>query len=406
MNHQSDKPVILQFLQIRTKAPILFWTIVFIVAAEAFVIGIAPLIVPDHFYLRAYLTDKAEEKIASFTRGDDRFLVFDQVVGWRNRPNTKLGNWAVDRYGSRSTHEFGHEKIRPTRVLFLGNSLMNGGAHLRIDETISAMIEDSLTEAINFGTMLYSVDQMYLDYVERLHRFNPDIVVVGLQSDPGDGLVNQFIPFWKRSETNMPFLKPRFVLEHDQLKLVEVPELEVYSNCLTQGSLFDHLETADSYYEDFDSYKRFGILPISSALWSLSERAENLSELLDEEPVYKDMVLAILNELRYETEKHGARLIVLTFADQQKAYPDRIRAMLPDQYGDLVAALRASGFEVVDSRSAIINSGLEPWQVYHIDERHFIREGNAVIAAALKTRVTQLLRTSAAVNSDEQGMMD
>jgi len=387
----AEKPVVLQLLQARRKAPVIFWTIIFIALAEFFVIVVAPLILPDHFYLNLYLNKKSKASLTEFVAGQDQFLVYDNVVGWRNRPNTSYDEWQVDEYGSRSTHRFGYHKSKPTRIMFLGNSLINGGVHQNVGETISALVEDSVTESINFGTMLYSVDQMYLDYVNRLHQFESDIIVVGVQSDPGDGLVNQFIPFWKRSEANMPYLKPRFKYDNERLELVSVPELELYSRCLNESQLFDALAAADDYYADFDSYKRFGLLPLSSSLWNIARRSANFSHLLDEEADYQDLVIAILELLRQESEANGAHLVVLMFPDQEKAFPGGLRSLLPDKYGNLVSSLRQSGFEVVDARDAIRRSTLAPWQLYFEDRRHFLKAGNKAIAGALKERVAAIL---------------
>lgn len=86
--------------------------------------------------------------------------------------------------------------------------MINGGTNVSNEETISAYIEDASTESVNFATMLYALDQVYLNYKERLGGYKADVVVVGLPGEFTAGLLNQYIPFRVRFENKMPFLSP------------------------------------------------------------------------------------------------------------------------------------------------------------------------------------------------------
>ena len=97
----------------RHEAPVVFYTLLLLVAVELIAIVIAPLVIPDHVYLRHYLSDKAKENTVQFLNDEDEYMVRDDLVGWRNRPNSSKGLWAVDEHGSRTTHPFSTVPSKP-----------------------------------------------------------------------------------------------------------------------------------------------------------------------------------------------------------------------------------------------------------------------------------------------------
>src|SRR5512135_359387 len=116
------------FAGCRARAPSLFYGLLFLVAAELVTALAAPLAVPDYVYLRSYLDRRARETTQLLLADRDGPLVYDSLLGWRARPGASYGNWRIDGAGSRSTHPVGLARSGRTRVLFLGNSLVNGGA--------------------------------------------------------------------------------------------------------------------------------------------------------------------------------------------------------------------------------------------------------------------------------------
>ena len=113
----------------------------------------------------------------------DHLLLPDDVVGWSNRPDVAEGNWQIDSLGSRSSHPATALPGKAVRVLFLGSSMINGGTRVTNRETVAAFTEDADIEALNFGTMMYSLDQVLLSYTEKLEYLGADVIVVGLDAE-------------------------------------------------------------------------------------------------------------------------------------------------------------------------------------------------------------------------------
>ena len=371
----------------RREAPVVFWTVLLLVAVEFIAIVIAPLVVPDHVYLGRYLSDTAKENTAQFLNDEDEYMIRDDVVGWRNRPNSGKGMWAVDEHGSRTTHPFTTEPSKPFRVMILGSSLVNGGGHVTIDETITAQLEDSVIEALNFGTMLYALDQTFLEYKHELYRYNPQLLIVGISASPQEGLRNQYVPFRSPKEINMPYLKPRFRLASHKLELLPLPDREMHERILENDELMATLRNSDEFYSEFGTWKRFGFVPFSYGLWRTWVKARNFMRIIRDDPSENDLLKAIMTMMVSEARTHGAKVLFITLPDVPAISPGRIRRFLPDEYGRMVEDLKSSGYWVLDIRDTFRASGEGVRDLFWVDNYHFSPEGNRLIAQAIRREI-------------------
>jgi hypothetical protein len=370
--------------RLRQRAPVLLLTLVFWLAAEILAALLLPVVVPRHVALSWYLGAEARQATRIFFDDAHPLLTYDSLNGWRNRPGSSQGNWRIDSLGSRSTHALGWQKVRPRRLLFLGNSLINGDLDMLPGETISALCEDSLTEAGNFATMLYSLDQMVLAYTGGLHRFGADVVVVGFSMPPGHMLTCRYVPFLQRSQVRMPYFKPRFVEEGDSLRFVPVPPLSAWRRMFTSTATFDSLERDGGYLGEFESYRRFGLTPLSAGLWQAGRRAHNLSSLLRGDEENLSLVVRLMRELVAAAGQRQARVIFIALPQRQQTFPSGVRRWLPDGYAGTVAVLRQRGLVVLDGRVPLRASGLPASSLFTGDGKHFTFAGNRVLAAALR----------------------
>jgi hypothetical protein len=380
--------------RLRRRAPALFYTLVFWLSAEALGVLLLPVIVPRHVALSWYLGPEAREATRIFLEDRHPFLLYDPLTGWRNRPGCGQGDWHIDRLGSRSTHALGVSKSRPHRLLCLGNSLVNGAFEVTDHETISAYCEDSLTEAGNFATMLYSLDQVVLAYQGGLDRFGADVVVVGLPTLPGNGLTARYVPFLQRSQVRMPYFKPRLVLEGDSLRLVPVPSRERWRRMLVSSAVLDTLVRDDACVGEFESYRRFGLTPIAAGLRQVLTRSRNLLRRVRGD--MEDMPLArrLMHELVLAAARHDARVIFVVLPQRQEAFPTGWRRYLPDHYGKMVAGLRREGFALLDAREVLRASGLPPRSLYNRDGNHLRPVANRLVAARLREAMAALWPTA------------
>ncbi|MEW6050306.1 MAG: hypothetical protein AB1644_04495 [Candidatus Zixiibacteriota bacterium] len=384
-NIETNAPSLFkQLVHLRRGAPALWYATLILVAAELIVSLVGPLIVPKHVYLSAYLGDRARMTTIRFLDDRDDYLVYDSLLGWRNRPNASRDKWQLDANGARSMHEYGLDRTTPIRALFLGSSLTNGGAAVTTDETISAYLEDSTTECLNFATMLYTLDQMYLAYSNRLWQYNANVIAVGLPYHPSDGLDNRYLPLRYPQEVYMPHFKPRLIMRDTALTLMPVPHRDIWRTVFQHNDLLDSLVASDEYYAEFTGYQRCGFSPLASLGWWTYKKARGLFGILSDERETSPLVLTLMRRLKDEAARHDAKVIYMLIPDQATAFPSRWRKRLPDQFGTLVANLRKEGFTMVDVRQVLRDSGEPPWQLFFEDGGHFRPLGNRLIADALR----------------------
>jgi hypothetical protein len=379
-----------QLLRLHITSPVLFYTLVALLVAEFAVVVVAPMVVPDHLYLYLYMGKEARESTKKFLRDGNEFLVCDEVTGWRTRPNSGHGKWLIDRHGARTTHDVGTEPARGRYVLFLGSSLTNGGTFVENDETISAYVEDASTESINFATMMYSLDQSYLAYRHKLGAYKADVVVVGLSAYPTAGLFNQYILFRFRDEHQMGCLKPRFELRPDGLVLIPPPPKRVYEKIFSSSELLAALEESDAYYGEFSAYKRLGFLPLSGTAYYVYRRARNFVRLVRWNDDGMDLLKELMDGIVEVAGEREAKVIFMVLPDVRSASPGGWRRLLPDHYGRMVAELKDEGYNLMDARLTLRESGIPVWDLYFADYQHYSSTGNRVIGEALREMIERL----------------
>jgi hypothetical protein len=357
---------------------------------EILVAVAAPVVVPDYKYLSLYLSKKAVKNTELYLLDKDPYLIWDDNLGWRNRPNSGKGNWQVDEHGSRTTHPFTVTPGKETRILFLGSSLTNGGMRVAGNETISALIEDSLIESLNFGTMLYSLDQMYLAYAVELYKYNPNIIVVGLPANPGRSLGNRYVPFASKKESNMPFVKPRFSLDSGRVTLIPVPNRQDFAQILKNPEFLAQLKETDDYYGEFEWFRHAGLMPLSSHIWLVQGYLKRFGGALRKEDDSLPLLDSLMGRLVDEAEHRKASVIFMILPDRATVQPGSWRRLFPDDYQELIDWIKSRGYDLIDMRTTLIRSNRNMAELYAEDNVHFSSEGNAVIAGALKRRIVEL----------------
>ena len=217
-------------------------------------------------------------------------LVYDELVGWKYRPNASRqdGEFSINGAGLRSQQEYAVQPAADTlRVALFGDSFTAGDD--ASDETVwSHLLEVNLnragirTEVLNFGVSAYGMDQAYLRWLHEGSEYAPDIVVFGLQAENLDRNVNIFRQLIHPA--GPPFSKPRFVLSGDALTLANSPAIPPAELVATFES-FDSqpLSLHEAYYRSRDYVGQW---------WSGSKLAS--------------MVYAVVNrQLKTETVAYG-----------------------------------------------------------------------------------------------------
>lgn len=153
----------------------------------------------------------------------------DPILGWTIKPRGHLPSkeFASNGLGLRSApDEIALEKPDGvTRVLLVGDSFTHGD-ELPWNDTWSKQLQDRLGsgfQVLNGGVPGYGTDQALLRYERELgDKLKPDFVVLGIVRDDIPRNCNLFRAFYHHW-TDLPWSKPRFVLEGDGLRLVNCP---------------------------------------------------------------------------------------------------------------------------------------------------------------------------------------
>ena len=191
---------------------------------------------------------------AATTRNLDSvaYLQGNPLTGWSIRPGgrTSGGLFYANADGIRTGSDRPDYTPRAsagiTRILLLGDSFTHGDG-VRWEETWAYQLKRELNdrgqqvEVINLGVGGFGIDQSVLRWRALGRRFSPDLVIFGLQME------NIFrnltlIRILYYIHTEIPFTKPRFVLDGDSgLRVINQPVLSAHDLQvrLRQGTLMD-----------------------------------------------------------------------------------------------------------------------------------------------------------------------
>jgi hypothetical protein len=187
-------------------------------------------------HLRPYRlpVKRVEDAARAYYSSNATFVVEDPYLGWVSRPRSKTALYTYNAQGIRvisaDTNYPPDAAAGTLRLAVFGDSYTNG-AEVRDHETWAAQSEALLrgrhesVELLNLGVNGYGMDQAYLRWEQVGRGYNPDVVVFGLQAENIHRNVNLIRPLYQRATENLPFAKPRFVLENGQLRLINSPVL-------------------------------------------------------------------------------------------------------------------------------------------------------------------------------------
>ena len=340
------------------------------------------LILPDSWFLERFLGEKAKSTSHEFLAG--RALVIpDKSSGWKNRPNASMHRWRTDSRGSRSSPASMSTPTSSIRAVFLGSSLINGGTHLENSETISAYFETPQAPALNFGTMLFSLDQSYLTYRDHLEQLDAEIVIVGIES-PDGSLMNTYVPLLRVDQANMPFLKPRFVRRGSSLDLIS-PPLELLKGIPQNTDVLQFARQTDAYFGSYLSFKRYGLFPVSASVATGISKIRAFStsfRLNDKDWELQKEIMHLFADL---SAKRGAGIVFLKFSDKRASFAPWARKFIGNSEQAHDSRLRESGLPVLFARDALRE--LPADQVYAPDGIHTTALANQRIAAAINQHI-------------------
>jgi hypothetical protein len=171
-------------------------------------------------------------EIDRYLASTDSYIIYDPDTGWAIRPNgtSDDGLYHANAAGLRANRDYPLEPPEDvTRIAIFGDSFTHGD-DVHFEESWGYQLEQILiaqryrVEVLNFGVGGFGMDQAYLRWQKMGCQYAPDVVLFGFQVENIYRNLNVIRSIY-RAHTSVPFTKPRFVLEGDELFLVNSPAL-------------------------------------------------------------------------------------------------------------------------------------------------------------------------------------
>ena len=330
----------------------------------------------------SFLTLEQEEIIQKLLSNQQTYLSHHPILGWSIQPNGRNNEFSANSYGIRADREYSLEPSpNKIRISTFGDSFTHGD-EVATEATWQAYIEkiNPHFEVLNFGVGGYGLDQSYLRHKLAGAQFNPQIVFIGYMIEDVERTVNTFRPFYAEG-SQIPLTKPRFILENDQLILIDnpLPKLEDYVKLLNKDkATLAKIGKYDFYYNKKYYKGPFDFLP-SVRFFKISKRQyqELTNERAREEAFRIDE--KIFQEFCDSITKHGARPIIIIFPTEWDLYQKKNHN--PIRYKNILEMLERNGFEYIDLLNAFNIDGNK----YQIEElfspwKHYSAFANQIVA--------------------------
>lgn len=355
--------------------------------------------------------ERTRRQAAKLAEGKSPCFRYDPELGWAPRPVTAChgGLYVYDRAGIRSNRRRRNPpRTREPGVLrvgLFGDSFTHGDG-VAIEDSWGQLLEDGLrhwgieARVLNFGVGGYGLDQALLRWRKQGAAFELDVVILGFQSENvlRDTNMIRALYWWR---TQLPFTKPRFVLEGDELVVRNQPavspdELPALLESLPSWPLVEH----EGFYDPDDFEPRWW--QASRVLGYLAGwRAHEVGTLenpaqeryyVPGSPSY-ELTLRLLDQLEREVEDAGAELLVVHLPkaiDWQRRAEGRPLwyAALRDEI-----ARRHQWVETEPGFDAAVER--DPGVVLFDSGGHYTFEGNVAIADVLRELLRDRARRAA-----------
>ena len=332
-----------------------------------------------------------QESLDKYNSSTSSRLMYDPELGWTGRPNAQNWVYYYNSAGIRSAPKEYPLSPEPgvLRIALFGDSYTHCD-EVPFEECWGTRLEARLNEhdlpaeVINFGFSGYGVDQAFLRWRKLGRSYSPQVVILGFNADDVSRNVNLLRPVYRKS-TSIPLAKPRFIMEGDQLRLINVPTsppdriLDLMKN-VQQWDLarYEYFLNLGDYQDSIWLKSRL----VSFVSSFLAERStEDEMYLLDREPA--QVTLRIIRQFAQEVQADGGQFLVV-YLPQQDCL-ERMVEGKPLPYADLLAAIEKN-HTVIHPETPLVEA-LKGHPVEDLIESHYTARGNQLIAEGVASHL-------------------
>lgn len=160
--------------------------------------------------------------VREYAAAKSRIVIYDPDIGWAPQPGANGHN----AYGFYSTAPKVDRMpaANRLRIALVGTSYTEGTFANGWWRSLEKSLNDAgvPAEVLNFGCGGYATDQAFLRWRKEAAAYRPQVVILGFSHGDSDRNLNLF-RWFAEPDTGIPFMKPRFLLVHDQLQLINTP---------------------------------------------------------------------------------------------------------------------------------------------------------------------------------------
>lgn len=215
--------------------------------------------------LQTSLSDEHRYALTLFIQNKPNYLTFSSTLGWAiKKHGASPPLYQANSQGIRASTEYSFEVPKDiVRLTTFGDSFTHCD-DVKNEETWQEQLTQRTDfEVMNFGVPAFGLDQAFLRYQYEGVQYHPHIVLMGFMSENIFRHVNVFRPFYD-PPTWTPLTKPRYLVQQEQLVLLENPmqELSHYEQLLTHPEdILPELGRHDYFYKIQYKQGFFDFLP-------------------------------------------------------------------------------------------------------------------------------------------------
>ena len=323
---------------------------------------------------------------------DYGLFVQDELLGWTVGPNRKGAGPHGETYFSNEdglrTEQNGaslRSRSSALRIAILGDSY-TFGEDVSYKDTWGHRLKTLMgpdAQVLNFGVPAYGIDQAFLRYLRDARDWHPDIVILSFISHDvvRTGMVYYWIGFQGAA---VPGAKPRFVLNGEQLTLLNIPlpaPQEIYSTSSVDKLPFVQADSAYNAADWIPHFYQYSYVLRWLVSWSFNSSA-SLYRINHEDQKVNE---AILNVFLRTARAAGSFPIIVFLPEYMEFRQSLHNGSGSDLLGKRVA--REAGVEVLDLTPCLEEVPMEDrftlgW--------HYTSHANGAVARCLHAHIDQI----------------
>lgn len=342
--------------------------------------------------LRPYVWTEIRERFAKRAeeQRSEQYFVFDSLLGWTVKPNST---------GERVLFQSSAEGIRSPRIgieyastkpgcriALVGDSFVFS-EESEFEKSWGHQLELSLSngcQVLNFGVPGYGVGQIHLRYNKDVSPLHPDIVIVGFTDTVTFRTLGVY-GFMTFAPSYIPWPIPRYVLENDNFKLINVPLIRPDAIYAT-SSIDDlpYLRYAWNYAPNewempgWQHLSRSYLFRMYVTFFPL--HSESRPEISREE--VNTLNAALFEKIQDDIRSNGAIPLLVYF-------PNRDDYRASSSLSPVLQVLRKNGLEFTDLTPCLARVDAE--RRFVAGGVHYTSEGEFAVAECLSPKVLEYL---------------